>query len=72
MTQAIDWTLQFIGLRVYGAHILMLAGRVTFFRCTFSDQEVLAVLTDRIRFGDNLLVRWIIGIATHIHTFIHT
>lgn len=36
--------------------MLMIDGIVNYYGCFFSDQEVNAVITDRIRFGDNLLV----------------
>jgi len=54
---AIQSTLDFVGGRVYGGHVFVASGTVTFFGCNFWDTTILLPLTDQITLGgDKLLV----------------
>ena len=53
---AIESTLDFIGGRIYGGHVFVAAGTVTFFGCNFWDTTLLLPLTDQISIGGDVLV----------------
>ena len=54
---AIQQTLNLIGFRIWGGHVLMSGGTVTFNGCIFYDLELLTPFSDRIYFGGDVLVR---------------
>jgi hypothetical protein len=54
---AINQTLNLIGIRIWGGHVLVFDGVVTFNGCIFYDLELLTPFSDRIYFGGDVLVR---------------
>ena len=53
---AIQATLDFVGGRIYGGHVFVAAGTVTFFGCNFWDTTLMMPLTDQIIIGGDVLV----------------
>lgn len=54
---AIEQTMTLVGIRIWGGHVLVAGGTVTFNGCIFYDLELLTPLSDRIYFGGDVLVR---------------
>lgn len=54
---AIRQTMTLVGIRIWGGHVLVAGGTVTFNGCIFYDLELLTPLSDRIYFGGDVLVR---------------
>lgn len=71
---AIQQTMTLVGIRIWGGHVLVAGGTVTFNGCIFYDLELLTPLSDRIYFGGDVLVRggWIecVG-SSFVHTLSH-
>lgn len=44
---------------MYGGHFFVAGGRLDFIACLFYDMEILTPMTDRLRFGDDIFVRWV-------------
>ena len=53
---AIRQTLNFIGIRIWGGHVLVAGGDVSFNGCIFYDLELLTPFSDRIYFGGDVCV----------------
>jgi len=53
---AIEQTLNLIGIRIWGGHVLVAGGDVSFNGCIFYDLELLTPFSDRIYFGGDVCV----------------
>jgi len=53
---AIEQTINLIGLRIWGGHVLVAGGDVSFNGCIFYDLELLTPFSDRIYFGGDVCV----------------
>jgi hypothetical protein len=53
---AIEQTTQLIGIRMWGGHVLVADGDVSFNGCVFYDLEMLTPFSDRIYFGGDVTV----------------
>jgi hypothetical protein len=53
---AIEQTVNLVGIRIWGGHVLVADGTVTFNGCIFYDLELLTPFSDRIYFGGDVLV----------------
>ncbi|KAM3569065.1 hypothetical protein VYU27_008826 [Nannochloropsis oceanica] len=56
VTGAIEDTFNLVGGRLYGGHVFVAAGTVTFFGCNFWDTTLLLPFTDQVTIGGDVLV----------------
>lgn len=67
MTDTIELTESQMALRIYGGHVFIGGGRLTFVNCMFWDFELLIPLTDRLRIGGDVLVREAVYVRFDAH-----